>query len=227
MFTINDINIYIFCWKKVVENSVALYEEISKVCPNTFVINCDENTQMDQDKIKHIQLDDSYYYGGQFETAIKETPIGRVVACITGDVSPVANWGSIIQKAVDAFNTGKVGVFAPDVDYTFWTKKKRALWANLWEVENTDCTIWFIHPSIIEVMRPFPFKKICNLGWGADTVVNIECNTQNLLIARDYSEKVIHPHETGYDGAVANIQMQKLLGIYFQYKSNPDILLSI
>lgn len=227
MFTINDINIYIFCWKKVVGNSLALYEEISKVCPNTHIINCDENTQMDQDKIKHIQLDDSYYYGGQFEAAIKAIPTGRVMACLTGDVSPVAAWGDIVQKAVDAFNTGKVGVFAPDVDYTYWTKKKRQLWGDLWEVENTDCTVWFIHPSIIEVMRPIPFKKICHFGWGTDAVVNIESNTQNLLVARDYSVKVIHPHETGYDQPTAHAQMYKLINIFLQYKSNPSVLDSI
>lgn len=227
MFTLSDVHMYIFCWKKVVANSRELYSRISKVCPNTVLVNCDENTAFVQDEVRHIQLDDSHYYGGQFEAAIGATPKGAIFSCLTGDVSPDADWATIFDKAVAAFNTGKVGVFAPNVDYTYWTKKKRALWDELWEVENTDCTVWFIHPSIIDVMRPIPFKKLCNLGWGTDTVVNIECNTQNLLIARDYSVTVMHPHETGYDQPSAHAQMYKLLGVYLQYKSNPDILKTI
>ena len=83
MFTINDISFYIFCWNKVLANSCKLYEEIKQVCPNVTIINSDETQPLDSAKYGSIQLDDTYYYGGQLQTAIKATPSGKFLACLT------------------------------------------------------------------------------------------------------------------------------------------------
>lgn len=218
MYSVDNIYIYIFCWKKVVANSLALYSKISRICPNTILINCDENTKLNAEDIKHIQLDDTYYYGSQFETAIKNAPTGSIVACITGDVSIEANWNGIIDNAIAAFNTEKIGIYAPNVYYTYWTSRKHQLWDDLWEVENTDCTVWFIHPSIIDILRPIPFGKVSNLGWGIDVITISECNSQKLLVARDYSIKVDHPHDTAYNQSKALEQMHALNKVYEEYK---------
>jgi hypothetical protein len=70
MYTLNDLSVYIFNWKKVTENSLQLYKKISDIVKDTTLINCDEHFKP-KNKVKHVQLDDSYYYGSQYDVAIK------------------------------------------------------------------------------------------------------------------------------------------------------------
>ena len=207
----DNIHTFIFSWKKVTENALALYEKSSAVCPNTTFINCDENVNV---IVKNIQLDDSYYYGGQFEAAIRAVPVGGSLCCIVGDVSPEANWGAIYEKAVEALATRYVGVYAPNVDYTWHTGRGRQVGNTLWEVENTDCTCWFIDADVVSALREVPYRMLSNLGWGVDTIVNKESARQGKLVVRDYSEIVHQPMGTAYDKDKAKTQMSLLLAYY-------------
>ena len=192
----NNIHTFIFSWKKVTENALALFEKASAVCPNTTLINCDENVGV---LVKHIQLDDSYYYGGQFEAAIKAVPDGSSLCCIVGDVSPEASWSSIYEKAVETLATQHVGVYVGNT---------------LWEVPNTDCTFWFIDADVVRVLRDIPYRMLSNLGWGIDTIVNKESVRQGKLIVRDYSDLVRQPMGTAYNKEKAKAQMSLLLAYY-------------
>lgn len=207
----NNIHTFIFSWKKVTENALALFEKASAVCPNTTFINCDENVRV---LVKHIQLDDSYYYGGQFEAAIKGVPDGSSLCCIVGDVSPEANWSSIYEKAIETLATRHVGVYAPNVDYTWHMTKGRQVGNTLWEVPNTDCTFWFIDADVVRVLRDIPYRMLSNLGWGIDTIVNKESARQGKIVVRDYSELVRQPMGTAYNKDKANAQMSLLLSYY-------------
>ena len=210
---IDTIHTFIFSWKKVTDNAIELYKKASNVCTNTTLINCDENIDIDN-TIKNIKLDDSYYYGGQFETAIRAIPDGVNLCCIVGDVSPEANWEEIYRKAEESLSTNHIGVYAPNVDYTWHTARGRQVSDTLYEVPNTDCTFWFIHHSIISVLRDIPYHNLSNLGWGIDTVVNKESTSQNKLIVRDYSELVRQPIGTAYNVSAAREQMNKLISYY-------------
>jgi hypothetical protein len=226
MFSKEDIYIYIFSWKKVTDQATRLYHKVSEVCPNTWFINCDENASI-TDITNILQKDDSYYYGGQFETAVKHTPSGKIVGCIVGDVDPDAAWGAILENAVSAFNTGKIGIFAPNVDYTWHTSRKENLWGSLFEVENPDCTAWFIHPNVLSLIREIPYKMVSNLGWGIDTICCEEARRLQLHIARDYSVIVHQPRGTAYNQRLASMQManlQQLYAVLVRCSSIPQIV---
>lgn len=206
-----EIHTFIFSWKKVTENALMLYDKASAVSPTTF-INCDENVRV---LVKNIQLDDSYYYGGQFEAAIKAVPDGDSLCCIVGDVSPEGvKWSAIYEKAKEALSTKYVGVYAPNIDYTWHTSKGRQVGNSLWEVCNTDCTFWFIHADVVRALKSIPYRLLSNLGWGIDTVVNKESARQGKLVVRDYSELVRQPEGTAYNKEKANTQMALLLNYY-------------
>ena len=217
MVSIEDIYVYIFSWKKVTPNAVALWKAISPHFPHTHFINCDETVpaeSLDVSTDRILQLDDSYYYGGQFETALKATPPDKILACVVGDVDPSADWGSIATKAVAAFNTGPVGVYAPNVYYTWHTAKGTHHWGDLYDVPNTDCTCWFIHPDALRILRRIPLFATSNLGWGIDHICIKEARRQGLLVARDYSTLVRQPQGTAYSNQLAGKQMHILLGLY-------------
>jgi hypothetical protein len=213
MFSKDSVFIYIFSWKKVTENAKQLYSNISAVCPNTWFINCDENIQI-TDIPNVIQLDDSYYYGGQFETAIKHIPKGNILGCVVGDVTPEAPWETIIANAINSFNTKKVGIYAPNVDYTWHTSRKQHLWESLYEVENPDCTCWFIPPHVYSLISILPYKKEANLGWGIDHICCSEARRNKLYVARDYSVTIYQPRGTAYNSQLAAVQMVNLKLIY-------------
>lgn len=219
MFSIDDIYLYIFCWNKVVDNSCLLYTEISATCPNTTIINCDETRPLDADKYRSIQLDDSYYYGGQFEAAIKAIPPGKVMACITGDVRPGGDWQGIIDNTVKYLNRGDIGIIAPNVIFTPWEGRGEHVVDDLWQVGNTDCTFWFLHPRLVELLGHFEYRELSNYGWGIDKMWIAESLAQKMLVVRDYSQTIYQPNTTGYNKWEANSQMKELLMVYNEYKA--------
>ena len=215
MVTINDIHVYIFSWKKVTANAIALYKAVAPVFPHTTFINCDEHVTMPAD-IPTLQCDDSFYYGKQFETAIHHAPAGSTVACIVGDVDPIANWSLIAANTVAALSTGRFGVLAPNVDYTWHTARAgtQPLMNNIWPVPNTDCTCWFLSPRVLNRLRTLPIGRLSNLGWGVDKIAIAESFKQRLLVARDYDTLVRQPKGTAYDEGIARVQMADLIAAY-------------
>jgi hypothetical protein len=213
MLTRNDIYVYIFSWKKVTANATALYKAVAPIFPNTTFINCDENVTMPAD-IKTIQRDDSFYYGKQFDVAIHDAPANSYVACIVGDVDPVADWAKIADQTINAFNTGKFGILAPNVDFTWHTKRTSVIMNNIYAVPNTDCTCWFLHPIVIQKLKTLSIGSISNLGWGIDIIAIQESLKHRLLVARDYDTLVRQPKGTAYSEGAARVQMNALMAKY-------------
>lgn len=216
-FTINDIYVYIFSWKYVTANAIELYTRVSPHFPNTYFINCDENAtikEISADRV--IQLDDSYYYGGQFQTAMKHMPSGKILACIVGDAHPEANWEQLAINAVDAFNTENAGIYAPLTYYTHWVKRMEPINVDkqLYSVCNTDCTTWFISPKLTTKLKVLNYHILSNYGWGIDCIYCKEAAYMNLNIIRDYRLLVRQPKQTAYDIDLAGIQMEAILKEY-------------
>jgi hypothetical protein len=216
-FTIDDCYVYVFSWKHVTANARALYHSISHHFPQTFFINCDEHTPITDIPATHvIQRDDSYYYGGQFYTALQHMPKGKILACVVGDVEPRADWAQIARNTVDAFNTEAAGIYAPNVYFTAWTGRGPAINAEkqLYSVVNTDCTCWFLHPSLTEKLRCFNYYTLCNLGWGIDHIFCEEATYNRLHVARDYRVLVQQPKGTAYNQHTARIEMDVIRKAY-------------
>lgn len=182
-FSIDDIYVYILNWKKVTANGRILQKKITPIVKNTFVINCDENSVFDSNC---IQLDDSHYYGSQHDHAIKHVPDGAILCIIVGDNIPGVNFQKLFQKALVAFNTLKIGVYAPNDIRSPHNRRGACVSGTLYDVPNTDCGFWFIHPAIVARLRSIDYN-ISKYGWGIDIITIKEARKQGRLVLRDYS----------------------------------------
>jgi len=214
MYNVDNIYVYIFSWKKVTENAINLHKNVSNYFKNTIIINCDENINIENS----IQLNDNFYYGGQFDIAIKNIPEGNILCIITGDVSPNADWEKISVHSVNAFNSNKIGIYAPNVEVTGHPSRNELLWDELYSVNNTDCTCWFILPEIVSYLKNISYYELSNLGWGIDLIFIEESNKRQKYVVRDYSVYIVQPLGTGYNTNVARIQMGKLINYYRNMK---------
>jgi len=210
MITKDNIYVYIFSWKKVTQNAIDLHKNVSNYFKNTIIINCDENVNIENS----IQLNDHFYYGGQFDIAIKNIPEGNILCIITGDVSPNADWEKISINSINAFNSNKIGIYAPNVDVTGHPSRNKLLWDELYTVNNTDCTCWFILPEIVSHLKNIPYYEISNLGWGIDQIFIQESNKIQKYVVRDYSVCVEQPPGTGYNTEIAKLENIKLIEYY-------------
>jgi hypothetical protein len=215
MFSVDDIYVYIFSWKKVTKSAIELYRQVHSAFPHVYFINCDEHTTITDINSEYvIQRDDSYYYGGQFETAIKHCPPGKILGCIVGDVHPAADWSKIAKNTISAFNSEKIGIVAPNVEHTWHTARAGHLWDDFYCVPNTDCTCWFLHPQLCTKLNGLPYYKTSNLGWGIDSIFIKESLRSRLYVARDYSTIVYQPKGSDYSHGDAAKQMKDLISIY-------------
>ena len=209
MYTLKDISIYIFNWKKVTNNSLKLYQELSSIIKDTYIINCDENITLDKN-IQHIQLNDSCYYGSQYDNAIKHVKENSIFCVIVGDNITNNNFELIFNSAINTFNNHNVGIYAPHDKRSSHQHKGKNIINNLYDVINTDCGFWFIHPKIVTKLKNINYK-ISNYGWGIDIITIKEARKQKFLVLRDYSIETDQlDHTCGYNNDKACEQMKKL-----------------
>lgn len=214
IYSLQDIRVYIFNWKKVSKNTMQLYEKIKPIVKNTCIINCDETLILNND-IQHIQLDDSHYYGSQYNNAIKHIDNNSIMCVIVGDNVSDNNFDVIFHNAIRTFNIYNVGVFSPnDKRATGHTEKLTHIEGTLYTVANTDSGFWFINPRIVAKLKNIDYT-ICKYGWGIDTITMKEAKKQGLYIIRDYSIETDQlDHSTGYAQSDAVYGMNKLEEIY-------------
>ena len=215
MYGLENISVYIFNWKKVSANSRVLYDRISPIIQNTTIINCDENLHLDS-SIPHVQLDDSHYYGSQYKTAINHVKEGKIFCVIVGDNIPDTNFKQLFERAVHTFNTSNVGVFAPNDKRSSHQHKGAHYRDNLYDTANTDCGFWFIHPTLVQRLKPLNYA-VTNYGWGIDVITLQEARKKGMLVLRDYTNETDQlDHSCGYPHAKAQRQMAELVKLYQQ-----------
>ncbi len=218
-YTINDINLYIFSWKRVNENAVKIYKKVAAVFPNTYFLNCDENFDASRyipaDKL--IQLDDSYYFGGQFQTAIRHCPRDRVFGNIVGDVDPDAiDWKQLAASMLYGINSLNAGVVAPDAPN--YPNMGAHIEGSYYEVDNTDCTIFFITPDIWSKYKHFPYKDVTHHGYGIDIFFCNSTKNKGKKTIRDSQIKVDTDKTKGYTHEAALKEMNEFLKSIKNYK---------
>ena len=197
-YLLDDISVYIFNWNRVSINSLVLYDKISKVLKNVTIVNCDEKLILDQN-IKHIQLDDSHYYGSQFTHAIRDVNPNSICCMIVGDNVHDNNFPLVFHNAVEAFNTNSMGVYAPNDRRSPHSNHLEHIIGSLYNVDNTDCGFWFINPMILASIKEFDFS-ISKYGWGIDFIVIAQARKQGFLVCRDYSTETDQlDHNCYYD----------------------------
>jgi hypothetical protein len=178
-------------------NTLVLYEKIRNILKNVCIVNCDEFLNLDND-IVTIKLDDSHYYGSQYDHAIKHVKENKLFCVIVGD-NVSDHLDKIFNNALHTFNNYKVGVYSPHDKRTIHTKMLENINDSLYNVENTDCGFWFINPYIVKKMRNINYN-ISKYGWGIDIITIKESRKQGFLVLRDYSVETDQlDHTCGYD----------------------------
>ena len=219
MITIDNISVYIFNWKKVSQNSIRLFKKIKKYIKDVTIINCDESLKLD-DSIKSIQLDDSHYYGSQYERAINDVKENNVFCVIVGDNISENNFENIFTNAVEIFNKYKVGIYSPHDKRSGHQNRNGCIEENVYFVENTDCGFWFIHPEIVMKLKHFKYGTLSPLGWGIDVITSTESSRFGFKVLRDYRVTTDQiDRSTNYDKNVATKGMIILFKEYIRMNS--------
>lgn len=211
MYSFDTIAVYIFNWKKVTDNSLKLYEQIKPIIPDTTIINCDETRPIDNS----IQLDDSHYYGSQYNHAIKHVNPDKIFCVIVGDNIPNNNFELIFKSALDTFNSHKVGVYGVDDKRSYHSRRVISKYnKTLFNVENTDCGFWFIHPHIVSKLKHVDYS-VSKYGWWIDLLTIKYAKKHNFLVLRDRSVTTDQlDHSRGYNSKDA---LELITGLISQF----------
>lgn len=207
---------FIFSWKGQYENTLKLENHLSKFLDVT-VINSDDDNKNDH----WVNIGDECYFSKQFKTALElfDSTKYEFFFHIQADAS-YDDWNSILKSAKTSFRKYNWGVFAPNVDDTFYISERTDVFAledTLKVVATTDNTCWFVHKDIIEAMKEnVHFMDENELGWGWDLLICAFSHLNKRKVIRDYSMTVDHPKSTGYKKEQAEMEMS----IMFEKTSN-------
>jgi hypothetical protein len=188
----------IFTWKGQFANAVRLQEQISPLM-DVVVINSDD----DNTKDGWIDIGNECYFSEQFKTALDLFDSSKydVLWHVQADAS-FDDWSPIVESAKSSFELYNWGVFAPNVDDTFYIGSRvdiEPISNNLMFVANTDNTCWFVHKDFIDELKEnIHLMDGNNLGWGWDLLICAFSLLDDRIIIRDYSFTVNHPLSTGY-----------------------------
>jgi hypothetical protein len=189
------IHSFVFNWNGHADNCLRLESALDSISDRVTVINSAE----DVTKPWWRNLGDSAWFTRQWCEALSCFD-GDVLFHIQADVFS-EELCLLFQRFRTACSAFPLGVYAPNVDYTYWSFQKdklKHISGNLYLTPQTDCTCWFITREILDA---FPgIDSTANAyGWGIDWVVIALARLKNKLVLRDFAITVSHPHGTGYN----------------------------
>lgn len=223
---------YIFSWKGQYNNALRLENQLKGLVDVT-VINSD-----DDNKPEHwINIGNECYFSEQFQVALVDFDSDEydVFLHIQADAS-FDDFESIINSAKTSFEKYNWGVYAPNVDDTFYIPQRTDVFDlddGLKVVATTDNTCWFIHKDMIEELKENLYLMEGNeLGWGWDLLICTFAHLNNRKVIRDYNYTVNHPPSTGYKKEQAENEMfemyqkcpDKIKECVYYIKTNPLLI---
>lgn len=206
-----NIQPFIFNWKGQYEKTLAKEHALQKIFDKVIVINSDDTHEEE----RWVNIGDDCYYTEQFMKAI-ELFDGDVLFHIQADAS-YDNLEKLVTDAKIYFEEYEWGIYAPNVDYTWYTSENTDIESiisnhnNIKMVADTDCTCWFIHKDII---NEFLNRKIDmsdqKMGWGVDLCLSAVSFVLSRPVIRDYNHTIDHPSGTNYNKEQASNEMNIL-----------------
>lgn len=202
---------FIFNWKRQFEKTCEKELQLKKIFDKVTVINSDDANEKDD----WINIGDECYYTDQFLKAL-ELFDGDVLFHIQGDAS-YEKLSELIEDAKKYYDEYEWGIYAPNVDYTWYTSENTDIQSlqsshpNIKMVADPDCTCWFIHKDIINAFKD---RKIDmtdqKMGWGIDLTLCALSFIASRPVIRDYDHTVDHPPGTNYNKDQASREMNIL-----------------
>lgn len=211
--------IFIFNWKNQEQKVLTKIKQFQDIGYSPIIINSDDSLR---DKYDWIHIGEQAYFSEQFNTAIKLFD-SDIFFHIQADAS-YNDWDSLIKDSKKYYDKYKYGIYAPNVDYTSWVSNivnRKHLEDNLWEVQNTDCTCWFIHKDILNEFEPIDLSQNI-FGWGIDLYLVHVSVCKNRKVIRDYNHTISHPYGTNYNINEANKGMIHMFEKIKNFKSTLD-----
>jgi len=201
------IQTFIFNWVNQYEKTILKEKQLREIGVTPIVINSDDTHKHDH---WHNIGEDSYFTA-QYLKAI-ELFTGDVLFHIQADAS-YDNWTQLYKDAEKYFNIYEWGIYAPNVDYTFYDSARVDLQFDIEElnlkiVSNPDCTCWFVHKDIINeaINRGIDFAPY-KMGWSFDIIYTALSFIKQRPVIRDYQHTVDHPPGTNYNKDQAEKEM--------------------
>lgn len=214
------IQTFIFNWRNQLDKTLYKEKQLKELGKNPIVINSDDNNKFDH----WYNIGEDSYFTAQYLKAI-ELFDGDVLFHIQADAS-YEDWEPIYQAAEKYIEKYKCGIYAPNVDYTFYTsdrvdlpKVKFGDNTNLKMVSNPDCTCWFVHRDIINeaIKREINFAPF-KMGWSFDIIYTALSFMMKRPVVRDYNFTIQHPPGTNYSKQQAEQEMYQ-----FYETLTPDV----
>ena len=135
----------IYSWPKVHEHAFAIAAALSGHAARVSVVACTDEPLVHPQGIEVFLLDNSCYFGRQFEKTI-EVFDGDILLQIAADTT-TASWEALARRCGERFAANPVlGVWTPDIDGTTWPNERVLLYQTqdptMIGVVQTDCIIW-------------------------------------------------------------------------------------
>tara|TARA_R100001591_G_scaffold87063_1_gene93229 strand:+ start:235 stop:942 length:708 start_codon:yes stop_codon:yes gene_type:complete len=213
------IQTFIFNWRNQYENTQKKIDQLKLFGKKPIVINSD-----DEHKVSTwYNIGEESYFTAQMLKAL-ELFNGDVFFHIQADAS-FNDWSVIYESAEKYFKKYKWGIYAPNVDYTWYVSERTDLdmfnipEKNLKMVANPDCTCWMIHKDIINeaIKRKIDFSPY-KMGWSFDIIYTALSYMMKRPVLRDYAYTIDHPQGTNYNKGIAETEMHNF------YQSLPEEL---
>lgn len=206
-----NIQTFIFNWRGQLEKTKEKIEQLRTINIEPIVINSDDENIVDG---WHNIGEDSYLTAQTLKAI--ELFNGDAMFIILADAS-FDNWYPIYESAKKSFEKLKWGIYAPNVDYTWYEAGRvdldnfRTGQENIKVVSNTDCICWMIHKDVIDEakLRNINFAPY-KMGWSFDIIYTALSFMMKRPVLRDYNYTVSHPQGTGYNKQQAEIEMHRL-----------------
>lgn len=205
------IQTFIFNWRGQYEKTKHKISQLHQLGIEAIVINSDDL----YNEYGWHNIGEESYFTAQFLKAL-ELFDGDILFHIQGDAS-YDKWGELIEDAKKYHGIYNYGIYAPNVDYTWYNSERTDLpfflfdEPNLKMVANTDCTCWFIHKDIINMAKEkgidfSPYK----MGWSFDIIYPALSHMARRPVIRDYGHTIDHPEGTNYNKEQAEAEMLQL-----------------
>lgn len=204
---------FIFNWRGQYDKTIEKVNQLREIGVEPIVINSDD----DHKDYDWYNIGEDSYFTAQFMKALElfHKFKGDVLFHIQGDAS-YDNWKQLYEDAEKYYETYEWGIYAPNVDYTWYDSSKVDLQFNIDEpnlkmVADTDCTCWFIHKDIINMADEkgidfAPYK----MGWSFDIIYSALSFLSQRPVLRDYSHTIDHPPGTNYNKEQGEREMAEL-----------------
>lgn len=206
-----NIQPFIFNWNGQFEKTCSIEDSLKALFEKVIVINSDDNNTREN----WVNIGNESFFSDQFKKAL-ELFDGDILMHVQGDVS-YDKWKELIQDAEKYFEYYNAGIYAPNIDHTWYTSENTDIQSlesdhlNIKMVATTDETVWFIRKEIIQEMLT---KKVDfsnnTMGWGWDLVFAAISFLRGQPVIRDYNHTIIHPQGTNYNKEKAAQELVEL-----------------